>query len=122
MSPRDRGSAPRRGEIWWVRFDPKVGAEIEKTRPAIVVSVDQLGKLALRIVVPVTHWKARYTPLPWLVHIAPSSANGLQKESAADCFQVKSVALERFQRRIGVLRSDELDEIAAGMALCVGYQ
>ncbi|MCP3964443.1 MAG: type II toxin-antitoxin system PemK/MazF family toxin [bacterium] len=42
------------------------------------------------------------------------------KESAADCFQVKSVSLTRFVSRLGELRADEIEEISAAIALCVG--
>jgi mRNA interferase MazF len=52
--------APNRGEIWMIDFDPAVGAEIQKVRPAVVISVDTVGRLPLRLVVPVTDWKPRY--------------------------------------------------------------
>jgi mRNA-degrading endonuclease toxin of MazEF toxin-antitoxin module len=42
--------APSRGEIWLVDFDPAVGAEIRKLRPALVISVDTIGRLPLRMV------------------------------------------------------------------------
>jgi mRNA interferase MazF len=45
---------PKRGEIWLVDFDPAMSAEIRKVRPAVVVSLDAIGRLPLRIVVPIT--------------------------------------------------------------------
>ena len=45
---------PKRGEIWLVNLNPTVGAEIHKTRPAIVISSDYIGKLPLKLVVPIT--------------------------------------------------------------------
>jgi len=111
---------PSRGEVWFIDFDPPVGAEITKTRPAVVVSLDSVGRLPLRIVVPITSWKAEYGTRPWLVYLSPNGQNGLEKESAADCFQVKSVALERFRSKAGTLTRKELDEIAHAIALCVG--
>ena len=48
--------SPNRGEIWLVRFDPSIGDEINKSRPAVVVSSQALTKLLLRIVVPITAW------------------------------------------------------------------
>jgi mRNA interferase MazF len=59
-----KGPAPKRGEIWQVRFDPASGAEIRKVRPAVVVSVDAVGRLPLRIVVPITDWQPRYASFP----------------------------------------------------------
>lgn len=42
---------PKRGEIWLVNLEPTIGAEIRKTRPAVVVSSDFIGKLPLKLVV-----------------------------------------------------------------------
>jgi hypothetical protein len=55
-----KAPAPKRGEIWLVDFDPSLGAEIRKARPAVVVSLDSIGRLPLRVVVPVTDWKTQY--------------------------------------------------------------
>ncbi|MEX2308970.1 MAG: type II toxin-antitoxin system PemK/MazF family toxin [Pirellulales bacterium] len=111
---------PQRGEIWTVRFDPSVGAEMRKLRPAVVVSLDSVGRLPLRIVVPLTDWQATFAALPWFVPIPASATTGLMKDSGADAFQVKSVSENRFVQRIGSITSDQLDEIAAAIALCVG--
>ncbi len=109
-----------RGEIWLVDFDPTVGAEIRKVRPAVVISVDTMGRLPLRIVVPITDWKPSYKSLPWFVQLPASTTNGLLKDSGADCFQTKSISEARFVRRLGTLTSSQLDSIASGIALCVG--
>lgn len=76
----------KRGEIWLVGLDPTLGAEIQKTRPALVVSDDQLGILPLRVIVPITDWKPHYKTVLWLVELLPDSENHLSKSSAADCF------------------------------------
>ncbi|MCC7400874.1 MAG: type II toxin-antitoxin system PemK/MazF family toxin [Chitinophagaceae bacterium] len=86
----------KQGEIWLINLDPTIGAEIKKTRPAIIVNDDALGKLPLKIIVPVTDWKDRYSIAPWMIKIEPTSLNSLTKVSAADCFQVRSVSQERF--------------------------
>ncbi len=90
---------PHRGEVWLVNFDPTTGAEIQKMRPAVVMNLDAVGRLPLRIVVPITDWKPRYDELPWFVHLPPDSSNGLSKASGADGFQVKSVSVDRFAER-----------------------
>ena len=51
--------APQKGEIWLIDFDPVTGSEIGKSRPAIVISSNSIGKLPLRIVVPVTSWQKK---------------------------------------------------------------
>lgn len=95
-----------RGEIWLVNLDPTLGAEIKNTRPAVIVSSDLLGRLPLRIIVPVTEWKERYAISPWLVRLEPDTANGLSKLSAADAFQLRSISEKCFVRKVGKL--DEL--------------
>jgi mRNA interferase MazF len=112
--------APKRGEIWLVDFDPAVGAEIHKIRPAVVMSLDAIGRLPLRLVVPVTDWKPQYARYPWFVELLASSMNNLVKDSGADAFQTKSVAETRFVRRLGQVTADQLDAIAEAIALCVG--
>lgn len=119
-SPSPKTNVPTRGEIWMVRFDPVTGAEIAKTRPAVVVNLPAVGKLPLRIVVPITEWKPAYAATPWLIYLKPSKANGLSKDSAADAFQVKSVSIQRFVSKAGIVTADQIEQISAAIALCVG--
>lgn len=117
---RHAGRHPKRGEVWLISFEPQVGAEVRKKRPAVVLSAAFVGRLPLKIVVPITEWNDSYSRLFWLVPITPDELNKLDKMSAADAFQVKSVSLERFVRPIGVLASDLAEEIAATVAVCIG--
>ena len=55
---------PVRGEVWRIRFDPAEGDEIKKVRTAVVVSENAIGRLRLKIVVPITEWKPRYASFP----------------------------------------------------------
>lgn len=111
---------PTRGEIWEVNFNPSVGAEIQKTRPAVVMNVPEVGRLPLVIVVPVTEWQTAFAQLPWFTKLLPAPANGLIKESGADAFQVKSISVLRLMRKAGCLMDEETDLIAEAIALCVG--
>jgi mRNA interferase MazF len=111
----------QRGGVWEVRFDPSEGDEIRKIRPAVVMTAHSAGRMQLHIVVPITGWQPQFSRYFWMVYLPPDAANGLTKESAADAFQVKSLSVKRFERRLGVLGSDQLGEIAAAIALCVGY-
>ena len=115
-----KAQRPQRGEIWRVRFDPSVGAEIRKDRPAVVVSVNTVGVLPLRIVVPLTDWQSSFAHLPWFVYLPMTATNGLTKDSGGDTFQVKSVSENRFISYVGAVTSAQLDELAAAMAMCVG--
>ena len=114
----------KQGEIWLINLDPTIGAEIKKTRPAIVVNDNNLGKLPLKIIVPLTDWKDRYDVAPWMVKINPDDKNGLDKESAADCFQVRSLSQERFVKRLGIVSNHLMDEVRLSLSrvLSIDFQ
>jgi mRNA interferase MazF len=76
-----------RGEIWLLNFDPTIGFEISKTRPAVIVSNDAFGILPLKIVAPITDWKNRYSQYAWMVKITNDTQNNLSKVSAIDTFR-----------------------------------
>ena len=52
---------PQRGEIWLVNFQPQIGDEMSKARPALVLSANGITRLQLRIIIPITDWKEAYT-------------------------------------------------------------
>ncbi len=111
----------QRGEVWNVNFDPQVGQEIQKIRPAVVVSVPSAGRLPLHIVVPITTGNPTFKNYFWMVAISATKTNGLSNDSFADAFQIKSVSVNRFVDKRGVLTQAQLNEIAAAITLCVGY-
>jgi len=93
----------KQGEIWLICLDPTVGAEISKSRPALIINTDSLGKLPLKIIAPITEWKEHYSNYPWMVKTTPTDQNNLSKVSAIDCFQIKSVSVDRFINHIGIV-------------------
>jgi mRNA interferase MazF len=107
----------KRSEVWLINLDPTVGAEIRKTRPAIVVNHDGLGILPLRVVVPITDWKDRYVVADWMVKVDPDTSNNLTNPSAADCFQVRSVSQDRFVRKLGQMEDKKMAEIEKALAI-----
>jgi mRNA interferase MazF len=109
-----------RGEIWQIDLNPAVGAEIQKVRPALIVSVDALGKLPLRVVVPITGWKEHYQEYPWMVRLDPSPENGLVKVSSADCFQIRSVSVERLSVRVGAAPTELVARVQKAIGLIIG--
>lgn len=106
----------KQGEIWLINLDPTIGAEIKKTRPAIIVNSDSMGKLPLKIIVPLTDWKDKFEIAPWMVKIEQNAENNLGKNSAADCFQIRSLSEKRFVRRIGNISEEKLEQIKDGLA------
>jgi mRNA interferase MazF len=112
---------PRRGEVWLVGFDPTVGAEIQKTRPAVVISSDALGRLPITLVVPITDWKDHYARNVWHIYLQPDSKNGLSKPSAADALQLRSLDHQRFIRRLGEVSSSMLEDICVAVCSIIEY-
>ncbi len=112
----------KQGEIWLVSLDPTVGSEIKKTRPAIIVNDNTLGKLPLKIIVPLTDWKERYSIAPWMIKIVPDKQNKLIKESSADCFQIRSVAEERCVRKLGQADIETMNRIRKALATVLNIE
>lgn len=107
----------KRGEVWLVNLDPTVGAEIRKTRPAVIVSHDALSILPLRIIVPLTTWQDSFKIADWHVKIKAGQENGLERDSSADTFQVRSVSEKRLVRKLGALSNSEMEQVALGLRL-----
>ena len=112
----------RRGEVWLINLDPTVGSEIRKTRPAVIVNDDAIGTLPLKVIVPITEWKPRYAVAPWMVRLDPDPENGLDKPSAADAFQVRSVSQTRFVRQLGKVSAPTMRDITKALALVLAME
>ena len=92
----------RRGEVWWVDFEPAVGSEIKKTRPAVIVSNDASNAAMSRVqVVPVTSNVTRL-----YVFEAPVRVRGVTGKAMAD--QVMTADKQRLKKRIGKVSRTEL--------------
>lgn len=113
---------PKRGEVWLVNFDPQVGAEIQKARPALVISANEHTRMPVRIIVPFTDWKEAYAHHYTKVYFASNSRNGLTKESAADAFQIKCAAVARFisGQPLGRLSVQELEDVCIAIRIATG--
>ncbi|HEY4327913.1 MAG TPA: type II toxin-antitoxin system PemK/MazF family toxin [Mucilaginibacter sp.] len=112
----------KQSEIWLINLDPTIGAEIKKTRPAIIVNDDSLGKLPLKIIVPFTDWKEHYSIAEWMVEIKADKYNQLSKTSAADCFQVRSVSQNRFIKKLGNITPVQLLLVQNALASVLSIQ
>ncbi len=103
------------------RFDPAVGPEIKKVRPAVVVSVPLVLELDVRVVVPIRERKDWHARFPLLIPVSPTTTNGVTKDSSVDTSQLKSVSrTDRFKGFLGRLSPEDLAEVYAGIRLCLG--
>lgn len=112
---------PLRGEIWRVDLNPTIGSEINKVRPALILSSNAFARVATRIVIPITSWQERFEQQLNKVKIPATSRNGLNNDSAADVLQVRCVALARFVNRLGVAETAILKHVAAGVVVAIDY-
>ena len=92
----------KQGQIWEINLSPTVGAEIKKKRPAVIISDDAIGVLPLRVIVPITEWKKNFYGAVWMVKIDPNLYNNLEKTSAIDCFQIRSISTNRFLKKMAM--------------------
>ena len=92
---------PQRGEVWWVSFDPSVGGEIQKTRPAVILSNNAANSALNRVVViPLSSQTSKLYPSEVLINL-----NGEARKAMAD--QVMTASKQRLKSRLGSLsRSD----------------
>jgi mRNA interferase MazF len=104
----------KRGEVWWTEFDPAKGVEVRKTRPAIILSVDQINRArGSVIVVPLSTAPRPYPP----ISVAVSSAG---RPSIAKCDQMRAVDKSRLTRRLGVLSQEELRTVETAVRQVLG--
>jgi mRNA interferase MazF len=107
-------SKMKRGEIWWVNFDPSIGSEIRKIRPAVIVSNDPSNQFSKRVqVVPATSKTDKLYPPECYIRI-----KGRTSKIMAD--QIMTVSKERLYDRIGKVTEDELTEIGRVISLQLG--
>ena len=69
----------KQGEIWLIDLEPTVGAEMKKIRPAVIINDDALGRLPLKIIVPLTDWKEHYSMATWRIPKGIAKVIGYEK-------------------------------------------
>jgi mRNA interferase MazF len=99
------GEMPRRGEIWWANLDPRIGSEINKTRPCLVISNSVVNQHRRTVVI---------VPLSSSPRAAPPVTVGLQcqgRPAVAVIDQVRAIAKERLTGRIELLSAEHLGSV-----------
>jgi len=104
----------KRGEVWWVAFDPAVGSEIQKTRPAVIISNDAANRnLARVVVVPLTSNTDRVYPGEALVSVA-----GKAGKVMAD--QIMAADKTRLKSQIGAVAKADMVAIEGAILMHLG--
>jgi mRNA interferase MazF len=107
---------PRRGEVWWVAFDLSIGGEIQKTRPAVILSNNAANAALNRvIVIPITSQVAKIYPGEAIVVL-----NGEQRKAMAD--QIMTVSKQRLKNRAGSISGADLVSIEGAVLLQLGMR
>ena len=102
---------PRRGEVWWVAFDPSLGGEIQKTRPAIIVSNNGANMALNRlIVVPLTSQTAKVYPGQAMVTL-----NGEPRKAMAD--QLTTASKKRLRSKLGEISTSDIASVERAILL-----
>jgi mRNA interferase MazF len=104
----------KRGEVWWVEFDPSIGSEIRKTRPAVILSNDAANRNLSRVVViPLSSNVSRIYPGEALVSLA-----GKQSKAMAD--QIMAADKMRLKDRLGVISRSDMADIEEAIKVHLG--
>jgi mRNA interferase MazF len=107
---------PRRGEVWWVAFDPSVGGEIQKTRPALIVSNNGANVALNRlVVVPLTSQTAKVYPGQAMVTL-----NGEPRKAMAD--QLTTASKKRLRSKLGELSAYDVAAVEGAILLHLGIR
>jgi mRNA interferase MazF len=101
----------RLGSIWLVSFDPSIGTEIRKTRPAVIISGTVFNQRSKVTVLPITSANPSDRLLPVIVPLVPSVTNGLSSNSFVVCVDPMTFDKRRLIQCLGQVELNQLEEM-----------
>lgn len=111
---------PRRGEIYLVAFDPTVGHEIQKTRPALVIQNDVSNEHSPITIVAAISSHFAAPPRPREVPIPTGGRTGLKQPSAAILNQIRSIDRMRLEKRLGAVDASTMRKVDDALKISLG--
>ena len=111
---------PLRGEVWLVNFDPTIGAEIQKTRPALVIQNDvgnRVSPITIVAAITSTHKRA----YPFQVRL-PAGAAGLDVDSVVTLNHIRSIDRRRLVRRLGQVSAAAMRAVDRAIVVSLGVE
>lgn len=115
----NRRLTPHRGEIYLVAFDPAVGSEIQKTRPAVVIQNDIYNRFGNITIVAAISSNVSGRIYPTNVFIQ-SPEGGLERDSIVKTNQVRSVDKQRLIQLLGKLRPETMEKVDEALKISLG--
>ncbi|MGD0200808.1 MAG: type II toxin-antitoxin system PemK/MazF family toxin [Bryobacteraceae bacterium] len=112
-------SPPRRGDVCLVNFDPTVGAEIKKTRPALVIQNGIGNEYSPITIVAAITSKFDEPPYPTEVIMEPEES-GLPLRSAVVLNQIRSIDRQRLVKRLGHADARTMDRVDKAIQISLG--
>lgn len=109
---------PKRGEVYYVNFDPTIGVEIKKTRPALIIQND-VGNIHSQATIVAAITSASREIFPYEVFLK-AGEGGLQKDSIVLLNQIRTIDKKRLGKRIGILSSEAMEKIDNAVKISIG--
>jgi mRNA interferase MazF len=101
----------RLGSIWLVNFDPSIGTEIRKTRPAMIISGTLFNQRRKVTILPITSSSPDSRLLPVVVTLEPDATNGLTTDSFVVCIDPMTFDKQRLVKQLGILNTDKIRQV-----------
>ena len=109
---------PKRGEVYYVSFDPTIGVEIKKTRPALIIQND-IGNMHSQATIVAAITSTDREVFPYEVSLK-AGEGGLQKDSIVLLNQIRTIDKKRLGKRIGTISSESIKKVDKAIEISIG--